>query len=397
MPGEQGESDQPRTAPQAERKGLFSFLRKRPKTETEPTQLPKSESAASILARTALPEREVSLEDISLYDLPLNWEAAKDLTLSINRLKGTPIQKFELQDLKPPESLNDAIPVVASAIANHYNPEIPLILPNEEEIMAMKPWLNKVSQFIGRFSAKLQYRFGRYIEGTAENMVKQSAKSILDRVDMITPLGDIRSRFTPELAGIYKRVLQRRYREVEDFFGFESHDEEVPVEENIEELLTKMKDVPYGGGDWINKDDFPLTWRLLKLSAPALRSLDPWVYSIAGSEMTQGIRTYLVNEGEKALPEAASPVRGFDLFDADTWGALNLGRAYGETFKQEQLEAVKRNLPDVLAKVKDVLPEDGTKVADSLKTLAENILILSKSGVSNSQIASALFSKKSLP
>lgn len=115
---------------------------------------PKREPTGVILARTDLPNRNVALADISIYNLPVDFAATKRLALAVNEIKETPVEQFEISQLKPPASVSAAIPWAASSIAHHYNPDIPVILPNDEEVMTIKPWLKDVSIFLGRFSIR---------------------------------------------------------------------------------------------------------------------------------------------------------------------------------------------------------------------------------------------------
>lgn len=172
-------------------KGLVSRVTSRVRslfTRPQSTEVFPSirESAAEILARTTLPNRYVTLDDISIYAaLPIDFAATRRLALAVNQIKETPIDQFELSQLKPSSAVYEAIPWAASAIAHHYNPEIPVILPNEQDVVAMKPWLRDVSRFLGRFSGRWQYRFGRFVEKKAETAIDEAARNILKRVDIV--------------------------------------------------------------------------------------------------------------------------------------------------------------------------------------------------------------------
>ncbi len=383
---------EPSNKPQ-ERKGWRRFFGKgEPKTVDLSDLPPAREAAAVVLARTTLPDRVVTLEDISIHHIPINWGALKRLGLAVNRLKETPIEKFEVEELKPPAAVFEAIPMVASAIAHHYTPEIPIILPSEDEVKALKPWLRDVSSLLGRFSPRLQHRFGRYIEKKAEDAIEQAAGNVLGRVDILGEVKKPRARFVPELANIYRRVAAYRTEDVEGWF--ENYTQEVPIERKVAELIVHMRGARYGHDNtWLSIKSFPLMVRGLRLSKFPPDTMVETEVAVAGSEVMQGIEGFLNREGV-SIPPAPHPVATFDIFDYETWGGDNIWRSLGETFKPEQIEAARRELPNILAEVKEVLPENGPAVIESVKTLAENILILSKQGVSNAEIAAAIFAKK---
>ena len=65
-----------------------------------------------------------------------------------------------------------------------------------------------------------------------------------------------------------------------------------------------------------------------------------------------------------------------------------------ETFAMDKVLAVKNSLTIILLHVQGLLPESGPEVVESIRILSENILILSKQGKSNAEIAVALFRKQ---
>lgn len=387
------------------KKGWFSQLKD--KFRRHPANLSdlpsQRESAAEILSRITLPDREVTLDDISVYSLPINWYATKSLAAAINELKETPIDRFEIARLKPVEAVYEGIPWIASAIVHHYNSEIPIILPNEDDVVAMKPWLRDISHLLGRFSERWQYRFGRFIEGKAEKTLQEAAGNILRRMDTVGEIENPRARFVPELEELYRKVTKPKYERVEndftDIFAIFSDDPApkrrlVPIERKVEDLVAALRwarnKSPYG---WINRTTYPLTSRVLELSHFPSDDLENWQVAVAGSELMHGIHKYLIREKVKNLSSPPAHVRTFDVFDPDTWGGENIMRSLGETFKWDQIEATKRELPYILTEIRNILPEDGHAVVESVRVLAENILILSKQGVSNAEIAVALFKR----
>lgn len=363
------------------------------------------ESAAIILAKTSLPDRQVSLADISIYNLPINFEATRRLALAINEIKETPVDRFELSQFRPSPAVYEAIPWAASTIANHYNSEIPVILPNKDDIAAMQPWLRDISRLIGRFSESLQYRFGRFIEKKADKRIEEATGNILRRVDLIGEIDRPRAKFIPEITSLYQKVTEPEFVEdesfyIEDIFGM--FDEKprapkmvrIPIETKVSDLVISLISTRDANPRvWINRESYPLLARALEISKFPPDSVDEGTAGIVGSEIMSGIEEFLRRQGAKELIDTPRAVKTFDLFDGNTWGEASIMRSLAETFKWEQIQAVKRSLPNLLTEVQNLLPESGPEVVESIRILSENVLILSKQGISNAEIASALFRK----
>lgn len=389
------------------RTGVFSKVRdwfNRPQSSA--VFPPIRESAAEVLARTTLPNRAVTLDDISIDNtLPIDFAATRRLALAVNQIKETPINQFELSQLKPPPAVYPAIPWAASAIAHHYNPDIPVIVPNEEEVVAMRPWLRDVSNFLGRFSSRWQYRFGRFVEKKAENAIDEAARNVLKRVDTVGQIDHPKARFVPELAQLYKQVTKPEYENGASFdlgvalgslFGEESAPRKVrvPIERKIANLVANLRYAKYGSPhEWINRDSYPLLSRVVEITKFPPDTVDEGEAGIVGSEVMSGVETFLKGQGARGISVAPRPVNTFDLFDANTWNSDSIMRSLAETFKPETVAAVKRSLPSILVEVQNLLPESGPAVTAAVRKLSENILILSKQGVSNAEIAVALFRK----
>lgn len=363
---------------------------------------PMRESAMVILARTTLPDREVSLGDINVYTtLPIDFGVARRLAFAINEIKETPIDQFELEQLKPSAAVYEAIPWAASAIAHHYNSEIPVILPNEEDVMLMRPWLRDVSQFLGRFSSRWQYRFGRFVERKAEDILGEAVKNILNRVDIIGQIDHPKARFVPELVSLYQEVTKPEYVEEDDFdlgslFDMNKRPKKVrvPIEDQVGTLITILRIAKTGRQDaWVNRETYPLIAGALEISKFPPDSVDEDTASIAGSEIISGIEKFLRRQNITKLHPAPKPVKTFDFWDGNTWNFNSVERSFAETFAWDQVQAVKRSLPSILVEVMNLLPESGPEVTQAVRKLSEDILILSKQGVSNAEIAAALFRK----
>lgn len=337
----------------------------------------RPETTAILLARMPLSERLVGLKDISLYGLPIDWSTATNLAEAVNRLKQTPLERSEVTQLKPDVQASDAVVWLASAIAHHYNPEISPIFPSEEEIEAIKPWLGRISHFVGRFSQRWQGRFERFVEGRAEKVITQTADKITHAVDLIGQVDRPRVRFVPELTGIYRRLSADRF----EFVG--------SIETRVRNLIIDMRVASRGDSKiWLNIETYPLISRALEISKFPPYSLNEEEAAIVGSEIMGGVETFLRNQGVDDIETPPGPV-SFDLFDLDTWydGAI---RGVVEIFAGDRIEAVRKELPNILEQVQRVLPEDGPAAVDSVRALVENILILRKQGVTNAEIVDAL-------
>lgn len=406
-----GQELEPRHEVTSSPKGLVSRVTNRVRgwfSRPQSTEVfpPIRESAAEILARTTLPNRQVTLGDISIYDaLPIDFAATRRLALAVNQIKETPINQFELSQLKPPPAVYEAIPWAASAIVHHYNPEIPVILPNEQDVVAMKPWLRDVSNFLGRFSGRWQYRFGRFIERKAEDTLVEATRNVLKRVDTIGEIDRPKARFVPELTQIYKEVTKPEYVDDESFdlgealgnlFGEESAPRKVrvPIERKVANLVANLRYAKYSSSrGWINRNSYPLLARTLEMTKFPPDTVDKGEAGIVGSEVMSGVETFLKGQRVRGISTAPRPVNTFEIFDANTWNGDSVMRSLAETFKPETVIAVKRSLPTILVEVQNLLPESGPEVVGAVRTLSENILILSKQGVSNAEIAVALFRK----
>lgn len=361
--------------------------------------VPQREPAADILARTILPDRSVTLGDINLYRaLPINWQATLGLAEALNDLKETPIDTFDIANLKPDPSVYDGIPWVASVIANHYNPEIPILYPNEEEIARMKPWLRGVSRFLGRFSEGWQVRFGRYVEGSGEAMVKGFANNVLSRADLIGEIGRPREEFVPELGRLFNRVSAPQYELEEAVMPWDTDKKvAVPVESKMQNLLLELAAARQGDQSaWINHRSYPLISRILEISGfPSKTFLEGNMVSatVGASEVMVGVEEFLRRRGIYIVNPAEKPVKTFDFWDGNTWNMDSIYRSVAETNYSSQLAAVVSALPSILNQVEAILPENGPEVVAAVQKVAEDILILSKQGVSNGEIAAALFRK----
>lgn len=386
-------------------KGAIARIRRffQDRKTTPETFPPRRESADDILAKTPLPKRNVQLHDISLYGLPIDFTATRRLAIALNEIKETPIDQFELAQLKPPAAVHEAIPWVASAIVHHYNPEVPVITPNEDDITAIKPWLRSVSHLLGKFSPQWQYKFGRFVERRADHLLNKTAEGVLKRLDLIGIIENPQSQFVPEIESLYSRVSKPTYEEdtridigeIFDIFGEQRRPMvQVPIERKVLDLVVELQNTRRGSKyGLVNRQDYPLLASVIEITQFPSDDVDIDTAAVVGSEIMTGLEAFLKLRGIKNVRQAQSPVKTLDLFNTDTWTTDSAMRSLAETFAMKQVLAVKRSLPSILVEVEGLLPQSGPKTVDRVRKLAEDILILRKQGVSNTEIAQALFSK----
>lgn len=181
-----------------------------------------------------------------------------------------------------------------------------------------------------------------------------------------------------------------------NLFGEEATSKKVrvPIERKVANLVLNLKFAKKGRSDgWINRDSYPLLSRATEISKFPPDTIEDEYAGVAGSEVMSGVEAFLKGQGVRGISAAPRPVNTFDLFDANTWNGDSVMRSLAETLANQKLLAVKRSLPYILTEVQHLLPESGPEAVDAIRTLSENILILSKEGVSNSEIAVALFRK----
>jgi hypothetical protein len=394
--------------------GWFDRLLGRGKSDLQETQ--SSESSSEVLAKTQLPTREVTLNDISIHTLGFNWAALRTLGFEINALQEVPLNAFNIQQqltavLRP--ELYNTIPLVSSAIAHHYNPKIPVLTPNEEEIKALKPVLELLAKLLGGVSSKWSAKFDRFIEKKAADVIQETAERVCKVMDGLGKVQKPKAQFTPEIQRLYVAAAKPEQREVENdlsdeiegvfdlFTGGFFEDEQprrrteaVPIEDKIKRLIQDMRAARYSGrARTITPQAFPLLTWLLQNSGFPPDTLDEDHAAIAGSEMMQGIEIFLKAKGVGPIPKAPRPSKGLDPFDPFTWIDGDLMRGMAETFAPERLAAVRKALPGILRAAEAFLPADGPRTIKALQILAENILILSKNGKTGKEIAHALLRK----
>lgn len=333
------------------------------------------------------PQRSVSLDEINIRrEIPIGWEAIAKMGKAINKLKDEPLTSEDLSVLKkPPESAYAGVPMVASIIANKRNPAIPVRLPTDAEVKAIKPWLSDVSWLLGKFSQNWRRAFDRFIERMGADFVVNIGERAYAMVQEMEWIENPRQQFVADIAKLYATLAKPEFEESFTLFGGEER-VRIPIEEKIENLLEIMKLVRDGGTYlWINKDEYPLLARILPVIKFPPDSLDEGTTSIAGAEMMEGIEKFLKQQGIKNARRAPRP-REFNLLNPDTWM-----RGLAEWFVPEKLARVKNHLPEILTQAKDTLPESGPEFVNKVYTLTENIVIVKHQGEDNREIVESLF------
>ncbi len=267
------------------KRGLLDRIFRRGPT-IEPPRLPEREPVADLIARMPLPQRDVTPADVSIYNLPLNFGAIKTLGLAVNRLKRTPIEQFDVQRLKPDESVYIGIPMVASVVAHHFNPEIPVVLPTQEEVMAMKPWVRDVAQFLGKSSSQWEKGVGGFAKRLGEDVVRKKAEGISKPVDLLGSVVNPQKQFVQEVGTIYQSYAEPVYDE-----GLR------PIEEKMPYLLQNLRDIR--DGIFYHRD-------LTRDSLPILRAVLPAIKFPTDA--------FINEQGEKIAVGGSEVMRGLHVF-----------------------------------------------------------------------------------
>jgi len=334
-------------------------------------------------------ERKVSLSDLSdinLRKIPIGWKSLTDLGRAINKLKEDPFEARDLADIKPPRETYPALPMVASVIANKRNPDIPVVLPTQAEVKAMKPWLTTVENFIERFSQNWARKFGGYVERRGQQIVVDIGTRIIAITEQMRAIENPKHQFVTELTNLYNHLAKPEYEEVYNFFEGENHQELIKIEDKIHKLLSSLRYVRDGGNHRLySRDQYPLLAAILPIIKFPPDTLDDDQASLAGAELMEGIHTFLKQQDVTSLVPAPR-AQEIDLFNPESWM-----RGIAETFFREKLERVKKGLPHVLTQAYGVLPPSGPQMSDMIYDVAETICVLTAQGTPNEIIASHVF------
>jgi hypothetical protein len=327
--------------------------------------------------------REIDTRTLDFHRLPVGWEALRRMRGLVAELSGRPWVLTEWHELRLPPEVYPAVPMVASVVANKRNPEIPIVLPDESQVKAMKPWLEKLQKFIGGFSQKWAISFGRYVERRGRQTILDAGLRLISIADVFHSIPKPREQFLKELFAIYQELAKPQVRREEDWFGISENI--VPIEEKIIQFFFELQRIGLGNSSKrFPPKSFPILNQLLpKFKFPS-PNFDFYQASIAGAELMDGLHEFLKRRGFSVLD--APKAQEFDLFDIGSWG-----RAVAEIFASDRLEAVKRKLPELLECVFEALPADGESFSTKIYETAENVCALKTQGKTAAEIAGALF------
>lgn len=353
----------------------------------QPELVQDSSAGEGAAPESKLADRKVSLDSINLQLLPIGWPSLTNLCRAINKMKDDPFVGVDLAAIKPPPDVYPALPMVASVIAHKRDPRIPVVLPTQAEVKAIKPWLATVEKFIGRFSQNWAKKFEGYVERKGQQVVVDVGSLISNIADQVRMIENPRQQFLTELTNLYNHLAKPEYKTVEDFFG--DHQEQVKIEEKIRYLLLGLRYIREGGDhELYTREQYPLLTTVLPIiKFPPDTLIDDDRASVAGAELMEGIHAFLKQQNVTGLMSVptAQPV---DISDPGSWI-----RGLAETFSADKLERVKSELPYVLTQAYGVLPLSGPQLADKIYSVAEGICILKARGKSVEEIAKHIFVK----
>ena len=248
--------------------------------------------STELLAQAVLPSRSVGLSDISVHDrLGINFDAANRLGVIVNRFFPIPLDKLDIDRLKPTPDMYPGIPTVASIIVHFFDRTFPIIPLSGAEIVATRKWIGRVSRVVGKVSPKWQERFDvfgeRVVETIADDKAFASAEKILRPIARFGWIASPRESFGEELADIYTHVATPRIIEDEDWF---SDSGEVTTEAKVTELLEEMQ-IARSGSDlgMINRETHPLFVTLMRESGFPSDNFDIGKAAVGGAELMTGL------------------------------------------------------------------------------------------------------------
>lgn len=301
----------------------------------------------------------ISIESIRLRSIiPLNWSAVYALIGSEETFSA----------LKPPAAAYPFIHALASVVAHAHDERIAVSQVSVADVKLARPWMGTVSSLINRFSIRLARRF----DGAIQNMGVQTVEAIGARIYEVAhvaeSIDDPRTEFLSEL----KQMLLK----------LESDYPDISIEDKIGYVIAGVTDVATRGdslNQWFNKKDYPLLSAFSPLIQGALKPYDPEDVKLVGAELVQGLDVFLRHEG-------------IQLGDSEHYKASpSVERAIAQFFTPDKLEVLKRKIPSVLRLMKEALPQNGPQFADSIYTVAQNIVALHGQGLPDKEMAEALF------
>ncbi len=325
-------------------------------------------------------------ERLTLESLPIGWNALRELR------KFSLFGNRDIADIRPSESLYVFIPMVASVVANKYDPKQEMRFPTYEEVLsgASTQWaLLKISEkVLNLLSKKWLAQFKANVEEAARLQIVGVGSRIAEIGFLMREVKNPRQQCLKEIEMLYKNIAK----------PIRLGGEEVKIENKIGALLSAFWRIkqnpkvfdnvqhPYG----LSSRDFPILVRLLPLlNLPPESILDEmdakYKVSAVGSEIMQGTETFLRTKGVQNVPVAPRKTEA-TIADPDTWV-----RGMGEAFAGDTIARVRTELPRILSLLVDVLPENGKEFSQSIFDLSLSILNKNQKGASFLDIGRDLF------
>jgi len=311
--------------------------------------------------------------------LPIDWQAVTLLGKQINKLQGNLYNHNDLAVIAVPDEPKELVLMVASVVANSHGQRFESRLPTEEDLKRLKPWIASIQGLIQRVSPTWAERFGRYVERSGQDAVRDAARFVIQSAEWCRGFKEPRKQFVDQLTRLYSLILSPA--EVAGFL----ENREATIEEKIDGMFLALR---YGRNNMLpgfNASTFPLLFVASKKFGFPAHNFSTSEAGIAGAEFMSGIYEFLYAQGvyNLPLPPEASE---FDLFNLRTWM-----RGIAETFYAEKLALVREHLPETLHLVVRVLPRSGPELADAIYGIAERMCELDEGGVSAEEICRLLF------
>lgn len=353
-------SRQPKATDSEEIRGLQNSIRKETSTVT------------------TWADKKIDPKSINIHTLPINFKALDELITMLEKLTGKTLIKEESTNTTLSPNIKLALPTIASFIANKHNPDIPVLLPTQEEIKTVKPWISNLEKFLRKLSPKWGDKFKVYIEKKSQQAVTKANTYADNLIEQITTIKYPQKQFITELTNLYNHLAETKYETIPGFF--EDHQEIVGIEQKIHNLLIDLEAISHGENhEFYTRSQYPLLITILSVvKFPSTTNQT----NVAGIEIIEGIYTFL--KQQKIPNPIYTP-------QESSQGDKTLLRELAETFSEEKLEKVKKYLPKILTLIHQTLPISGQELTDKIYDIAEGICILNAQGKPLEEIVNHLF------
>lgn len=296
---------------------------------------------------------------ITLESLDLNKNLVDEAVIKnvVHYLTYAPGSK--VPQIKIPSNSAFLIPMLARAIIEdeRYQPRNVSI----KDIKAIRRDVNFGARLISKFSKRKAYQFDKFTQRKATESVTNEVERVREFVAVMGNLEDPRGVFLEEIQGIYDTLPEYSY-ETRHFT-------------NLVELLDELN----GSSQehWF-KQEFPVmgaVWALV----PSKMSHIGSKLDIATPEIYKGMEKFLKSHGIRV--ESTE-------FHNQPDGIM---RGPAELLASDKLAKVDKDVPFYLQSAFDLLPENGNDFKRNVQGWAKNILEAKKQGISNEQLARAVF------